>query len=136
MPCNSTSHITSQRASLQSAAEKYLIMCTNYMSVGRILFKGDYLLSNNRKSKAIFQDDGNFVVYTNERAVWASNTANTDALQVIMQGDGNLVIYTNQSPIWSSKTSGGNKDVLPFLRLNDEGVLVLTLGGGVIWKSK
>uniref|UniRef100_A0A6Q2ZIK0 Bulb-type lectin domain-containing protein n=1 Tax=Esox lucius TaxID=8010 RepID=A0A6Q2ZIK0_ESOLU len=111
-------------------------MSTNYMSVGRILFKGDYLLSNNRKSKAIFQDDGNFVVYTNDKAVWASNTANTAALQVIMQGDGNLVIYTNQSPIWSSKTSGGNKDVLPFLRLNDEGVLVLTLGGGVIWKSK
>ncbi|KAJ8005045.1 hypothetical protein DPEC_G00142560 [Dallia pectoralis] len=95
-------------------------MSNNCMSFGRMLFKGDFLTSNDGRSKAIFQDDGNFVVYQDFKVRWASNTVNKDALQIIMQADGNLVMYTNQVPIWSTKTNGGNANVYPFLRLTNE----------------
>ncbi|KAL0985223.1 hypothetical protein UPYG_G00154280 [Umbra pygmaea] len=112
-------------------------MSTNYMSANRIMWPGDYIQSNNGKFKAIFQDDGNFVVYTDGRAIWDSKTDKKGGIQLIMQADANLVIYTKDHPIWSTSTGGrGNANVLPCLRLKDDGTLVLTLGGGEIWKSK
>ncbi|KAJ8005044.1 hypothetical protein DPEC_G00142550 [Dallia pectoralis] len=111
-------------------------MRNNFMSVGMTLFKGDFLTSKDGRSTAIFQDDGNFVVYRNGKVRWASNTVNHEALYLVMQADGNLVIYTKQGPIWASNTCAKEiPSVHPFLRLTDEGNLVITLGGKETWKS-
>ncbi|XP_039645431.1 mannose-specific lectin-like [Perca fluviatilis] len=84
-------------------------MTKNFLSINDQLHMGQFLMSNSRQYKAIFQDDGNFVVYacanSPHKAVWATGTNGSDAVRVIMQADGNLVMY-NQSnqPKWSSGT--------------------------------
>ncbi|NP_001134458.1 mannose-specific lectin isoform X1 [Salmo salar] len=111
-------------------------MSMNYMSTERILLKGDYLLSNNGQFKAIFQTDGNFVLYGWGRVVWASNTVNKDAQRLILQQDGNLVIYTTQDhPIWASHTARCNNRQRGHLTLTDKGTLELYGDREVIWKS-
>ncbi|KAF1373165.1 hypothetical protein PFLUV_G00257480 [Perca fluviatilis] len=79
-------------------------MSKNFLSKNEQLLKDQFLISNNGKYKAIFQGDGNFVVY-GDKVVWATGTDGSDAVRVIMQADGNLVMY-NQSdqPKWSSGT--------------------------------
>lgn len=42
--------------------------------IGQSMQRGDYLLSQDGRFKAIFQDDGNFVIYKNGSAIWSSNT--------------------------------------------------------------
>lgn len=85
---------------------------------------GESLKSGNGKHELIYQDDNNLVIYSEGRAIWASNTAGKpNPGAVIMQGDGNLVIYNQQGqPLWSSGTAG-NDDA--YLLLNDEGELSL-----------
>ncbi|MFH9425077.1 hypothetical protein [Streptomyces sp. NPDC017529] len=54
---------------------------------------------------AIFQDDGNLVVYTeNDKPVWASNTNGRPGATLSVQDDGNVVIYHNGNPIWATDT--------------------------------
>ncbi|XP_041708811.1 mannose-specific lectin [Coregonus clupeaformis] len=111
-------------------------MSKNYMSTERILLKGDYLLSNNEQFKAIFQTDGNFVLYGWGKVVWASNTVNKDAHRLILQRDGNLVIYTIQDhPIWASNTGRSNNTQRGHLTLTDKGALELYREQNVIWRS-
>jgi len=51
---------------------------------------------------AVFQDDGNFVLYTSgSTAAWATQT-NSDGYVLGAQDDGNLVVYNSSlSPLWS-----------------------------------
>ena len=59
--------------------------------------------TSNIGSKAIFQPDGNLVVYNRSTTpVYSTNTGNRGALMRV-QDDGNLVIYnSNNSHVWSS----------------------------------
>ncbi|XP_017321623.1 B-type lectin plumieribetin [Ictalurus punctatus] len=109
-------------------------MSRNFLSMNDELQKGDFLLSNNRKYRAVFQEDGNFVVY-GCGPVWASNTCGiTDAHRLIMQEDCNLVIYTPCKPVWSTNTNrSGVKRCR--LTLRDDGTLVVENDGAVVWKS-
>ncbi|KAM9481614.1 B-type lectin plumieribetin-like [Clarias gariepinus] len=109
-------------------------MSRNFLSINDELHKGDFLLSNNREYKAIFQDDGNFVVY-GWRPVWASNTCGVrDAHRLIMQEDCNLVMYTPCKPVWATDTN--RTGVLRCrLTLGDDGVLVVDNDGHTVWKS-
>lgn len=60
--------------------------------------------TNPNGSYAIMQDDGNLVVYdSNNKPLWASNTAGHPGAQLSVQGDGNAVIY---QPIWATDTAG------------------------------
>uniref|UniRef100_A0A8C9ZHZ3 Bulb-type lectin domain-containing protein n=1 Tax=Sander lucioperca TaxID=283035 RepID=A0A8C9ZHZ3_SANLU len=84
-------------------------MTKNFLSKNEQLFMGQYLMSNNGKYKAIFQDDGNFVVYdctcSPHKVMWATGTCGSDAVRVIMQADGNLVMYNNSiRALWSTGT--------------------------------
>ena len=54
-------------------------------------------------ASVVFQTDGNYVVYSKDGVVWASNTEGTQPLELIVQNDGNLVIYKS-SPSWASGT--------------------------------
>ncbi|KAM9712429.1 B-type lectin plumieribetin-like [Menidia menidia] len=109
-------------------------MSRNFLSKNEELRKGDYLMSNNKEWKAIFQTDGNFVVY-GWKPVWASNTHGSDALRLCMQTDSNLVMYNACSePRWAtnSVTPGCN---MCRLRLTDEGKLVVSRECVDVWKS-
>ncbi len=69
------------------------------------------LVSIDSRYRAIFQTDGNLVVYkTNNngpmQAIWASNTAGTGATRLTLQTDGNMVIYRSYTPLWHSNTYG------------------------------
>jgi hypothetical protein len=55
--------------------------------------------------QAVFQADGNLVVYTSaNRPVWASNTYGHNGSVLKIQEDGNVVIYDNGRAIWASNT--------------------------------
>ena len=65
--------------------------------------KGDCLISENGKYKAIFQKDGNLqVTYKNLSLVWSSNTANSGANEVHYDQSGNLMILGTS---WSTDTA-------------------------------
>lgn len=56
---------------------------------------------------AIFQKDGNLVVYPQFAggALWNSNTPNQGAKKLIVQTDGNMVIYSATSALWATNTT-------------------------------
>ena len=58
----------------------------------------------NTGAAAVWQEDGNLVVYQENRPIWASNTGGIGAY-LVLQTDGNLVIYdASDKPIWASNT--------------------------------
>ena len=61
--------------------------------------------TDNKGSRAEFQNDGNLVIYDSyNKAIWSSNTSRRGGNKLTVQNDGNLVIYGNYSPVWSSGT--------------------------------
>ncbi|XP_047678701.1 curculin-1-like isoform X4 [Tachysurus fulvidraco] len=109
-------------------------MSRNCLFMDEELQKGDFLLSNNGEYKAIFQEDGNFVVY-GWKQVWQSNTAGqTNATVLIMQGDCNCVMYTHGRALWHTNTHKSYvKDCR--LTLRNDGTLVVENDGRVVWSS-
>ena len=64
------------------------------------------ITSVDNRYQLIMQGDGNLVVYSPQRAIWASSTGGSSN-KLIMQGDGNLVVYDTQGrATWNSGTSG------------------------------
>ncbi|KAJ8418700.1 hypothetical protein AAFF_G00001990 [Aldrovandia affinis] len=110
-------------------------MSRNYVSKNDELRKGDYLLSNNREFKAVFQDDGNFVIY-GWKPIWAADTASQDAHRLCMQADCNFVMYKkDDKPMWHTNTSKSSC-IMCRMHLSDDGHLVLQKDGDDIWTSK
>lgn len=98
---------------------------------GQILRRGEFLISQNRKSKLIMQDDGNFVLYIDSDPAWSSDTQNAEF--VMLQKSGNLVVYSRSSEEqWSAGAHGeGN----PSLIMQDDGNAVIYSAGKAIWSS-
>lgn len=95
-------------------------------SVGRFC-----LASTSGRFIAIFQTDGNFVLYDNGRPIWASGTNGRGATRLTLQNDGNIVIYNARTqPLWSSNTWGiYNSTNQNTLVMQNDGNLVLYQGG-------
>uniref|UniRef100_A0A667W8B0 Bulb-type lectin domain-containing protein n=1 Tax=Myripristis murdjan TaxID=586833 RepID=A0A667W8B0_9TELE len=109
-------------------------MSKNSLSTNEELYQGDYLLSNNGKYKAVFQDDGNFVIYESAPK-WETNTNGSGGYRVVMQAVCNLVMYTNSDElVWESCTCN-REDPTVRLTLTDDGRLVVTRSGVKIWSS-
>ncbi|XP_056290257.1 B-type lectin plumieribetin-like [Pseudoliparis swirei] len=109
-------------------------MSKNYLSKNDELRKGDYLMSNNGNFKAIFQEDGNFVLY-GWRPLWASDTCRSDGFHVCMQDDCNLVMYNQQSEAkWSTNSAKGGRHMCR-LYVTDDGKLLVDKEGDEIWNS-
>ncbi|XP_030612559.1 mannose-specific lectin-like [Archocentrus centrarchus] len=109
-------------------------MSRNFLSKNDELRRGDFLVSNNKEYKAIFQDDGNFVIYA-WRPVWASDTAGSDAVRLCMQGDSNLVMYNkSDTPRWHTNSARGSCNTCR-LQLTDDGKLVVSKECEEIWSS-
>ncbi len=56
---------------------------------------------------AVFQHDGNFVIYRNDgHPIWASNTWGNPGAVLVVQNDGNIVIYRSDGyPLWATNTA-------------------------------
>ncbi|XP_034416281.1 lectin-like [Cyclopterus lumpus] len=109
-------------------------MSKNYLSKNDELRKGDYLMSNNGNFKAIFQEDGNFVLY-GWSPLWASDTCGSDAVRVCMQADCNLVMYNGQSEArWHSNSAKGACNMCR-LTLTNDGKLLVDKESEKIWNS-
>lgn len=77
------------------------------------LLPGQSLLTPSGKYRMVLQPDGNLVIYSPTKPLWASGTAGQSVKLLAMQSDGNLVIYNpSGSAIWSSKTSGNGPSTL------------------------
>ncbi|WP_338551457.1 hypothetical protein [Paenibacillus sp. KS-LC4] len=63
------------------------------ITIGSSFAKGDYLTSQNGRFTAIWQNDGNFVVYQNGSALWSSRTNNSGAISFKFEPTGKLVMY-------------------------------------------
>ncbi|XP_073344783.1 B-type lectin plumieribetin-like [Pagrus major] len=101
-------------------------MSKNSLLKNEELHRGEYLLSKNGRWKAVFQDDGNFVLYDDGRAVWASDTSGSDGFRLCMQPDCNLVIYDRTSdPKWATNTCQSNEVEMCRVMLSDDGKLRL-----------
>jgi len=93
------------------------------LASGKYLNKGESLLSGNERYHFIFQSDGNLVLYSYDRPVWASWTTNKGGTRLIMQNDGNLVLYTaTNKAIWHTRTFGKG---LSHLDMQNDGNLVM-----------
>lgn len=74
---------------------------------GGMLYPGQRIETADRRFKLILQGDGNLVLYSPTRALWATGTDGKQVSFLAMQGDGNLVLYDkNFNPLWSSRTAG------------------------------
>lgn len=82
--------------------------------------------------KFIFQNDGNLVLYGQNRAIWASGTNNKADLFVV-QTDGNVVLYGGGRAVWSTNTTRNSG---AFLAIQSDGNLVVyDRNQNVLWSS-
>ncbi len=71
------------------------------------LYPGQSIDTTDRRFKLILQTDGNLVLYSPNRATWATGTDGRSVSFLAMQPDGNLVLYDRSAkPIWYTGTSG------------------------------
>ncbi|MEU0630750.1 hypothetical protein [Streptomyces sp. NPDC005989] len=58
---------------------------------------------------AVLQDDGNFVLYSPNGAVWSTDTNGKAADKLVVQADRNVVLYDkDDNPLWATQTNTGN----------------------------
>jgi L,D-transpeptidase catalytic domain len=101
----------------------------NTLRVGHGLAVGSQLRSPNGKFRFIPQGDGNLVLYSGNRALWASGTKGA-AASLQLNPDHNLVLYTNHRPAWTASTVGSGATVLS---LTNTGFLGLYAAQGLVW---
>ena len=99
---------------------------------GQQLGRGESLASSNGAYTLTLQDDGNLVLASRGRALWATSTNGEDVVRAEVQRDGNFVLYTPDKPVWHTDTKG-KKDVR--LVLQDDRNLVLYAADGPAWSS-
>lgn len=108
---------------------------SNQLLSGKKLNKGQFITSDDKRLKLVFQEDGNMVLYnqSTNQPLWYTATAGTDASYAIMQADGNFVIYTNYNkPLWASGTAGNGG---AFLVVQNDGNMALYQGTNAVWAT-
>ncbi|XP_049420526.1 uncharacterized protein LOC125881491 [Epinephelus fuscoguttatus] len=109
-------------------------MSRNFLSKNDELRRGDYLISNNGEYKAVFQEDGNFVIY-GWTSLWESETKGSDAQRLCMQADCNLVMYNKcDEPRWHTNSAKSDCNMCR-LQLTNDGKLVVNRECDEIWNS-
>lgn len=72
-----------------------------------LMYPGQTINTADRRFKLMLQSDGNLVLYSPNRATWATGTDGKAVSYLAMQADGNLVLYDkNNRPLWYSNTPG------------------------------
>ena len=109
---------------------------------GQMAKVGEKVFSPNRKYYAIFQSDGNFVVYnSNNRFQWGTYNnlkAPLRGKQLVMQKDGNVRInHSNGSYLWSKYHKHSEITPNSSLFINDLGeIIIITPTGKVMYLGK
>lgn len=87
------------------------------------LYPGQSIDTADRRFHLMLQRDGNLVLYSPTRALWATGTSDRQTAFLTLQSDGNMVLYDRSAnPLWFSRTSG---DRLMKLLVQQDGNLVL-----------
>ncbi|MEH2420181.1 MAG: hypothetical protein V7K48_04335 [Nostoc sp.] len=128
--------ISSQAALLIQQNKALAGTGTSFLYSGEYLFPNQYLISPNRRYRALQQSDGKFVLYDNRTPLWTSNTFNKKVSYTYMQSDCNLVNYTyNGTALWASSTNGKGYNNCR-LQVQDDGNLVIYTGYNVpVWQT-
>lgn len=88
-----------------------------------VLYIGQRMITANRSYYLVLQGDGNLVLYSHGKAIWASGTNGKPVNNLVMQTDGNLVLYgTNGKALWNTHTAGRGQSNLD---LQADGNLVI-----------
>ena len=104
------------------------------MRSGEVLNPGQSIVSSDGRSRFIYQDDGNLVLYRDGAALWASRTDGRGVGVCIMQADGNLVLYTpGGKAVWASGTDGSPGSYL--IAKNDGNVVIYRPDSHQVWAS-
>jgi hypothetical protein len=105
------------------------------LAAGHQLGPGQRITSPDRKSTAVMQGDGNFVVYGAGSALWSSGTAGrAPGGRLVMQGDGNVVLYRKDGvAVWSSRTNGAGANGR--LTIQNDQNLVLYIASKARWAT-
>ncbi|MCV7259025.1 LysM peptidoglycan-binding domain-containing protein [Mycobacterium shimoidei] len=103
------------------------------LTEGQKLVKGESLTSNNGAYTLTLQDDGNLVLASRGKAIWATGTDGQNVVRAEVQRDGNFVLYTADKPVWHTDTKGKKKTKLV---LQDDRNLVLYAADGPAWSTK
>ncbi|HEY2697991.1 MAG TPA: hypothetical protein VGJ45_21205 [Pseudonocardiaceae bacterium] len=79
-------------------------LAVDHDNSGALSWQNGYSLGSNY---AVWQRDGNLVVYRGSTATWASGTSGVCGGQCSLwvQDDGNVVIYKGNSAVWATNTS-------------------------------
>jgi hypothetical protein len=105
----------------------------NIVASSSIMYAGQMAQTADRKYTLVLQGDGNLVLYSPTRAIWATYTVGSGAAYLAMQGDGNLVLYNaNNRPIWWSGTNGRGTS---YLAVQQDGNLVTYNSVGATWNT-
>lgn len=103
---------------------------------GEKLTAGQSLRSRNNTYRAVYQGDGNFVVYKGNKSLWSTKTNGKKSTRLILQGDGNLVIYNVNTPVWNSKTNGkGTKGAYRLIMQSDGNLVIYDKNNKAIWAT-
>lgn len=87
------------------------------------MYPGQSIISADGRFRMVLQLDGNLVLYSGTRPLWASGTDGRSTAFLALQPDGNLVLYDrNAQPLWFSRTDGAG---LARLIMQPDGNLVI-----------
>lgn len=111
----------------------YLKQTNNVIDKGS-LYSGQTLTTADRKFRLTLQQDGNLVLYSPTKAIWATFRFSPKVSRLQMQSDGNLVAYdTDNKAFWTSKTNGHPNSRLV---LQPDGNLVIySAANKVLWHT-
>jgi CHAP domain len=100
---------------------------------GQFLSANQSIVSPNGAYTAVFQTDGNFVVYGPTGAIWSTRTNGSGAYVLAVQRDGNVVAYSGHGAVWNTRTSSFSSVSLV---MQNDGNLVLYNSRQALWSSK
>jgi len=107
----------------------------NHSLQNALLYPGQRLRTAAGNYYLVLQTDGNLVLYSSTRALWATGTDGKQTAFLAMQGDGNLVLYdTNHKPLWYSGTAGVGPSKL--VMQDDGNLVVYTNSGKPTWNTQ
>ncbi|WP_320778370.1 hypothetical protein [Streptomyces sp. CRN 30] len=97
------------------------------------IYRNQAWTSGNGRAVLRLQEDGNFVLYKDNKAAWQGAGSYPSGQYAVMQDDGNLVVYAEgDKPVWASNTNGNYGAVLV---VQDDCNVCLYVSGRPIWAT-
>jgi hypothetical protein len=107
----------------------------NSLASNQSLAPNQIMRSADGRFALILQNDGNLVLYSPHRALWATGTTRHNPGTVILQGDGNFVAYDSQGRAYWAAWTHGNPGAS--LVVQDDGnVVIYNTQGRPVWNTR